>query len=168
VSSRTRARTHSHKVAPEQAGDAHAAGIAAVALLARRDFASVELGQKLVSQGFEAAVVQGVIAELGERHYIDDQRFAAHFVGYHAERGQGPARIRRELTTLGLPAELVDGALDGPDWAALARAARIRKFGLPQPKSWLEKARQARFLQYRGFSTDHIRSALGPDFDPET
>jgi len=31
------------------------------------------------------------------------------------------------------------------------------------PKRWPEKAREARFLQYRGFSTDHIRSALGAE-----
>jgi SOS response regulatory protein OraA/RecX len=35
------------------------------------------------------------------------------------------------------------------------------------PESWSDKARQARFLQYRGFSSDHIRFALGSDFDPD-
>jgi SOS response regulatory protein OraA/RecX len=29
------------------------------------------------------------------------------------------------------------------------------------PKDWPGKARQMRFLQYRGFSKDHIASALG-------
>jgi regulatory protein len=36
------------------------------------------------------------------------------------------------------------------------------------PESWPEKARQARFLQYRGFSSDHIRAALGADFDSDS
>jgi regulatory protein len=150
---------------PAAAADARSAGAAAVALLARRDFASVELNARLLAQGFEAAVVRAVIDELGERRLIDDARFAQHFVSYHAERGQGPVRIRRELAALGLPPALVDEALEaGRDWARQAREVRIRRFGLSVPPNWAEKARQARFLQYRGFSIDHIRSALGPDF----
>ena len=46
-----------------------------------------------------------------------------------------------------------------------AREARIRRFGPEVPLERAQKVRQARFLQYRGFSSDHIRSALGPDFD---
>ena len=49
---------------------------------------------------------------------------------------------------------------DGPDFVSLARAARTRKFGPELPKDWKERSRQARFLQYRGFSTDHIRAVL--------
>ena len=49
---------------------------------------------------------------------------------------------------------------DGPDFVSLARAARTRKFGSEIPKDRKERARQARFLQYRGFSTDHIRAVL--------
>ena len=44
--------------------------------------------------------------------------------------------------------------------SSLARAARARKFGPELPKDWKERSRQARFLQYRGFSTDHIRAVL--------
>ena len=49
---------------------------------------------------------------------------------------------------------------DGPDFVSLARAAKVRKFGPDLPKDWKERSRQARFLQYRGFSTDHIRAVL--------
>jgi SOS response regulatory protein OraA/RecX len=36
------------------------------------------------------------------------------------------------------------------------------------PGDYAVRARQARFLQYRGFSNEQIRAALGPgeDFDP--
>ena len=36
------------------------------------------------------------------------------------------------------------------------------------PKDWKERSRQARFLQYRGFSTDHIRAVLEGDPDDES
>jgi regulatory protein len=143
-----------------------------VTLLARRDFGTVELGAKLVKSGFESDVVQSVITELGERGLIDDRRFVQHFVAYHAGRGQGPLRIQRTLTALGLDDALVESALasGAMDWARRADEVRRQKFGVRLPAAWPEKARQARFLQYRGFSRDHIRSALGadPENDPES
>jgi regulatory protein len=138
--------------------------MAAVTLLARRDFCSNELLQVLVARGFEPATARVVLEQLIERGYIDDERYAAQYVTHHAERGQGPMRIERALSSLGLAPALIEAALhSGADWAQCARELRIRRFGLPVPQRWPDKARQARFLQYRGFSNDHIRSALGAD-----
>ncbi|NCW21618.1 MAG: hypothetical protein EBV76_07610, partial [Gammaproteobacteria bacterium] len=53
----------------------------------------------------------------------------------------------------------------GPDFLTLCREVRVRKFGARAPGSWAEKGKQARFLQYRGFSSDHIRLAMGQDPD---
>ena len=100
---------------------------------------------------------------------LDDGRYAENYVAYHSKRGQGPVRIAADLRALGVPAELIEAALAvGPDWRALAQEVRRRKFGPEPPENWSEKARQARFLQYRGFSADHIRSAVSADFDPDS
>jgi len=137
---------------------------AAAALLARRDHPRAALERRLLEQGYEAAAVAALLDELVGQRVVDDARYAERYVGYHAGRGLGPERIRRELADLGVAADVVRAALEsGPDWAALARAQRVRRFGSGAPASWAEKGRQARFLQYRGFSTDHIRSALGAD-----
>jgi regulatory protein len=155
-------------ITPERARDAAAVRSAAVALLARRDFASTELKSKLRNQGFDADTADEAVDELLRGRILDDARYAAHYVNYHGDRGQGPIRISSDLRALGLSQELIEAALtDGPDWAARAREVRIRKFGLETPREWAQKGRQARFLQYRGFSSDHIRSALGTDFDPD-
>ncbi len=152
-----------------KARDPEAARIAAVALLARRDFASGELRQKLGSQGYDSAVVAALVAELVEERALDDARYAEHYVAYHAGRGQGPVRIGSDLRSLGVPSELVEAALStGPNWRQLARDIRTRKFGAEPPEDWTEKTRQARFLQYRGFSSDHIRAATGAEFDPDS
>jgi regulatory protein len=153
---------------PEDPLDRDAARAAAVALLARRDFASTELARKLLEQGFDAGLVAEVVTELVDGRVLQDARYAENYVTYHADRGQGPVRIGADLKGLGLDAETIDAALSaGPDWRALAREVRIRRFGLAEPKTWAEKGKQARFLQYRGFSSDHIRAALGADFDPD-
>ena len=159
------------KRAPRQSAaadptDAAADDRAALALLARRDFACAELAARLRERGFEPAVIESLIARLRERRVLDDGRYAGHFVEYHSRRGQGPVRIRRDLAAAGVAAEVVEAALEaGPDWEGLAAQVRRRRFGAKAPQVWREKARQARFLQYRGFSHDHIRSALGNDFE---
>ena len=77
-------------------------------------------------------------------------------------RLKGPARIRAELGQKGVAGSVIDHALEdsGADWYELARATRSHKFGPAQPSDFKEKARQMRFLQYRGFESDHIRSAV--------
>jgi regulatory protein len=156
------------KVDPDKAVDVGAIRRAALLLMSRRDFASTELSDRLRSQGYAADPVADAILELVEERLLDDQRYVTHFVAWHSGRGHGPARIRQDLAATGLPSELVSGALEaGPDFAALCREVRTRRFGAELPAEWKEKARQARFLQYRGFSSDHIRSAFGPDFDLE-
>jgi regulatory protein len=142
--------------------DPASARAAAVALLARRDFAAAELCRRLRAHGFMEEVIRTVSAELKHEGLLSDARYAQHYVAYHAARGQGPLRIGAELRRAGLAAELVEAALEqGPDWRALARKVCRDKFGAEVPAQWSQKARRARFLQYRGFSADHIRAATG-------
>ncbi len=149
--------------------DAAAAEGLVVGWLARRDYAGGELAAKLAERGFATPVIQALIGELRTRALLDDERYAGHFVQYRLARGQGPARIRADLRQAGLSASQIDAALAAvSDWAEIARQVRRRRFGARAPASWAEKGRQARFLQYRGFSNDHIRSALGPDCDPDS
>ncbi len=82
--------------------DAAAAEVAAVALLARRDFASGELAAKLRERGFDPAMVGELIEQLAARRLLNDERYAGHFVQYHSARGQGPVRIRRDLEAAGV------------------------------------------------------------------
>jgi regulatory protein len=150
------------------AADPAAAQAAAVALLARRDRASAELSARLIAQGFAPAAAAEALAALTAQGAVNDERYAHNYVAYHAARGQGPVRIAAELRARGLAEALIAAALEGgPDWRSLASAARIRRFGRQPPPSWREKARQARFLQYRGFSADHIRAVTDADSEPD-
>ncbi|HEY4644956.1 MAG TPA: regulatory protein RecX [Steroidobacteraceae bacterium] len=146
--------------------DPQAARQFAVSLIARRDYCSGELRSKLKGRGFDSEIIEALIGALQREKVLDDQRFVEHFVAYHSGRGQGPARISRDLKGLGLPGELIERWIDaGPDWVARAREVRQKKFGRPLPQAYAEKAKQARFLQYRGFTGAQIRQALGTDID---
>lgn len=144
----------------------NAALAVAIALLARRDMSSDELRGKLRAKAFDETTAAAVIGELTHRGVVNDERYAQNYVAYHAGRGHGPVRIAAELRRRGLARAVVETALaGGPDWRALARKACRAKFGPQPPQTWAQKARQARFLQYRGFSADHIRAATGADPD---
>jgi regulatory protein len=149
---------------PGRAADPNAAHTAAISLLARRDHSTADLTRKLEDRGFTAEAIAAAISWLSQTHTVDDSRYGQNFAVYRARRGQGPARIRHELRRSGLKDDQIEQAVktgdEVPDFVARAREARQRKFGPEIPKDWKERAKQARFLQYRGFSTDHIRAVL--------
>jgi regulatory protein len=156
----------------EKALDPKSAHAFAIAYLARRDFSAADLHRKLKDRGFAESAIEPVLAALRTSNVVNDDRYGENVVTYRSRRGLGPARIRQELKRSGLGSEVIQSTMDkakddGPDFVSLARAARERKFGAELPKDWKERSRQARFLQYRGFSTDHIRAALEglPDED---
>ena len=120
----------------------------------------------VIGRGHAAATVDPVIEKLSGKRLVSDDRYVASFVHHHARRGQGPVRIRAELRQQGIPDERIDQELQacGTDWRQLASEVRRRKFKSALPRSAAERAKQARFLQYRGFDADQIRAALS--FDP--
>ena len=140
----------------------------AVSLLARRDYSSIELKKKLAERGYTDHAFEVVVDDMVSMNKVNDERFGQNVVAYRARRGHGPARIRSQLQKSGLSRSAIDDAVKGeeaPDFLAPARSVRARKFGPEIPRDRKERARQARFLQYRGFSTDHIRAVL--EGDPE-
>ena len=143
---------------------------AALALLAGRDFGRAELARRLERRGYPAEVVASVVEGLVAERLLSETRFVEQFIRQHAGRGHGPARIRAELRERGVPEAEIEAGLDAAaeDWAALAREVRRRRFGLSPPGDYAERARQARFLQYRGFSNEQIRAALGPGEDTDS
>jgi len=133
--------------------------------LARRDYGHEELINKLATAGFHADIAADVVAVLREENLQCDQRFAESFVQSRISQGKGPVRIRQELKERGIRSELVGDALEdaGEDWFARALEIRVKKFGSDVPGDFTEKARQMRFLQYRGFEQEHIQCAVRTD-----
>jgi regulatory protein len=142
---------------------------AALALVARREHSAAEASAALLRKGYDADVVAATVTELQQERLLDDARYAESLVRMLTGRGQGPQRVRHALLAAGISAEGTAAALESaPDWSLLAADVRRRKFGVRIPIDWPGRARQMRFLQYRGFSKDHIASALGGSgADPE-
>ncbi|HUA90006.1 MAG TPA: regulatory protein RecX, partial [Steroidobacteraceae bacterium] len=113
----------------------------ALRLLARRDYAQGELCAALAARGFEAGAVAELARELSAEGALNEARFAENYVSWHAARGQGPVRIAAELRRAGVPEALIQTALGGGDWHALARRVRAGKFGGEPPRDFRERAR---------------------------
>jgi regulatory protein len=141
----------------------------AIGLLARREHAQVEIKRKLRDRGYDDEVAVQVVDELTRQRLLSDDRFAEMFIRSRAARGHGPVRLRGELRQLKLTAEAIVRHLGAAqvDWVQLAIGIRLRKFGSAVPGTVSERAKQVRFLQYRGFTTDQIRIALGTSCEAE-
>ena len=131
-------------------------------MLARREHSRAELAARLATEG-SAEEINRMLSELEAEGLLSDARFAEAYVRSHGAR-QGRARLQQALRQRGVAADVA-----APPLAALAseldRARDVwqRKFSI-LPTDRREWARQARFLQGRGFATDVIRQLLK---DPE-
>jgi regulatory protein len=156
--------TRSSSNRPESEPGAPACRRQALNALARREHSRVELERKLGARGHAPEIISATLDKLEETGLLDADRFCESFVRSRISKGQGPARIGRELADRGIDAERAQIALQSSqDWVALARAVRRRRFGDQIPKEYKERARQSRFLQYRGFSNEQIRAAMHGD-----
>nr|AMK59344.1 alanyl-tRNA synthetase [uncultured bacterium UPO53] len=134
----------------------------ALALLARREHSRAELHRKLSELGGTGEALGTVLDDLVRERLQSDERFAESFVRSRVVRGQGPQAIATELRARGIDKELLEAALThGPyDWYAQAAEVRHKRFGPVLPEDARERARQARFLQYRGFTAAQVSHAL--------
>ena len=135
--------------------------------LARREYGQEELVNKLHNAGFDSDLAAFEVDRLTEENLQSDQRFAESFAQSRINQGKGPVRIRQELKERGLSVTTIDDALieKAQDWFELAREVRVRKFGHDLPAEFSEKARQMKFLQYRGFESEQIQVAVNSHGD---
>ena len=139
----------------------------AMDLLSRREHSRRELVQKLTARGVDGQECEQVVDQLAAEGLQNDARFAESFINSRVDRGSGPVKIRHELDQRGVSSELIDTCLLdlAADWSALARSVRQKRFGSEQPVDYKEKARQARFLQQRGFTAEQAMGAMDKSAD---
>ena len=137
----------------------------AMDFLARREYGQTELIKKLAGKGYDRSVAEQAVRELTEDGLQSDHRFAENFVQSRVNQGKGPVRIRLDLGQRGVDDAVIELAIEdsSANWFALARDVRLRKFGAGNPPDFNAKAKQMRFLQYRGFEQDHVQAAFNGD-----
>lgn len=132
----------------------------AFALLTRREYSKAELLDKLKQYAVNEQEVIDLVEELAEQHYQSDQRVAEQLLSSQMRKGKGIYRIKQALQAKGLDSDLVEQDLHEIDWFQQAYQLKVKKFGTNVATDPKIKAKQVRFLQYRGFSMDVILKAI--------
>ncbi|ARN76218.1 regulatory protein RecX [Oceanicoccus sagamiensis] len=148
---------------------------AAMDLLARREHAFQELVNKLSTKflryadygySFDKECLMELIADqiftLKNENLQSDERFVESFINGRKSSGKGPLRIRRELEQKQVSSALINTYLEAvaDEWHGLAQEVYLKKFGGQESKDFKEKAKRSRFLVYRGFSHELVRSIV--------
>lgn len=141
--------------------------LAAMNLLAMREHSAFELREKLGRKFPNHEGVDAVITLLIEQRLQSDQRFAEAFINMRYRQAKGPVLIAMELKAKGVAPAIVEGCMEalGLDWNALVHKLRLKKFGQSRPLDLKERAKQVRFLQSRGFDSQHIRTAFSGGYE---
>jgi regulatory protein len=137
---------------------------AALGLLARRDHATLELINKLKARTDCPDLIPDIISTLTEKNLLNDARFVESYSRMRAHRGYGKLRIQSELQERGIQKALSEANIYTSNINAI-RKVREKKFGELLPIDNKEKAKQSRYLYYKGFSFDEIKRVLKNDDD---
>ena len=132
---------------------------------ARRDHSQQELQRKLRTKGFSDAEIRAFFADTQHTSLLSDQRFTESYIRSRSRKGYGPIRIQMELQQRGISEEMIAEQLDITDNAWFCEAHRVwQKYCKGKPaQDPLARMKQARFLQYRGFTQEHIKYVLNEE-----
>ena len=132
----------------------------AFAVLTRKEYSKAELIEKLALYAESRDEVITLVDELAAQHYQSDQRVAEIMLSSQKRKGKGPNRIKMALKTKKIDSGLIAEELKETDWVLQAYELKVRKYGTEVTKDPKIKAKQIRFLMYRGFEMDAIIKAI--------
>ena len=95
-----------------------------------------------------------------EYKYIDDNQYATMVLNNEINKGRGKAKILQTFKNKGLDASIVEERLSEVNWFKEALELKVKKFGSKVETDQKLKAKQIRFLQYRGFGFDVIMKVI--------
>ena len=141
--------------------------VAALKMLARRDYFSAELADRLAKKDFRPKIVEDVLNRCADMGYLDDATLADRFAELRApSRGWGPARLRAELRTKGVDEAISQKASELPE-AILdqAMATALRRASARAREGWWRtgegRSLMISSLLRRGFDPEEARRAVG-------
>ena len=137
----------------------------AFAVLTRKEYSKAELIEKLATWAMHREEVITLVEELSAQNYQSDQRVAEITLSSQKRKGKGPYRIKMALKTNKIDTGLILEELKETDWVEQAYQLKVRKYGTEVATDPKLKAKQIRFLMYRGFEMDAIMKAINRRVD---
>ena len=129
-------------------------------LLARKNYSEFELRGKLKKYAENQSDIDTVIEQMLEYKYIDDSTYALSLFRSEVQKGHGLMRLKQSFQSKGVDIATVQAAVDDVNWFQAAYDLKVKKFGIAIASDEKQKAKQIRFLQYRGFSLDVVLKVI--------
>lgn len=132
----------------------------ALEYLGKREYSTSELGQKLKTYADESDDIPALLADFKARGWLSDARFTAQLINARKVKF-GSAKVAHELKEKGIADDLIADAVSEIKENELEHATEVwRKKFKAVASDRHEWAKQARFLQSRGFGFDTIKKVL--------
>ncbi len=138
-------------------------------LLSRQEYSRKQLERKLEQKGAEPKFSSQLLDWCESHDFISESRFCESLIRQEINKGHGVQRIKAKGYEKGISAQRIDSTLSTMDidWFELARSVFVKKYGDQSASDYPTKAKQMRYLAYRGFSPDQIHYAMQPKLDNE-
>jgi regulatory protein len=132
----------------------------ALEYLGKREYSAMELGNKLKTYADDSDDIPALIADFIARGWLSDERFTQQLVRARQVKF-GSAKVAHELREKGVSDDLIADAVSDIKENELENATEVWRKKFKQVASDRnEWAKQARFLQSRGFGFDTIKKVL--------
>lgn len=138
-------------------------------LLKGGDYTSKGLHDKLVQNGYPEDIASSAVSVMEEAHYIDDRRYAENYLNYHS-KDRSLLRIRRDLQSKGIPADLMEEVLsrweeENGEQEVQQEMEQIRKLMRKrhydaETASFEDTQKLKSFLRGKGYAIDLIVKAM--------
>jgi regulatory protein len=140
------------------AADVEAAYRTILRALEVRSYARGDLARRMLRKGHQREAIDAALERADRFGLLDDAAFAQSYVETRSARGRGPARLVRDLLSMGVERAVIDRAI-AAEWSeerdksamplALARKRAAQLGGLPRQT---KRRRVVAYLARRGFS----------------
>jgi len=132
----------------------------ALEYLGKREYSTAELGQKLKAYADDFDDIPALLKDFQTRGWLSDARFTEQLVRARKVKF-GSAKVAHELREKGVSDELIEHAVSEVIANELENATEVWHKKFKQPAANRDEwAKQARFLQSRGFGFDTIKKVL--------
>ena len=133
----------------------------ALGMLARREHSRLELARKLAQYTENPDEIPSLLDDFERQGWLSEQRVVEQVTASRRRRF-GARRIAHELRQKGIAEEAINAALPALTGTELEAARTVwRKKFSKAPRNAAERARQARFLQGRGFTIETALKVIG-------
>lgn len=138
-------------------------------LLQSREYTEKQLKDKLLQGGYPEQIAEEALEYVKSYHYIDDDRYAAAYIEYHAE-SKSRQRIIQDLMRKGISKECIETQWQKAEELGVSVNEEKMILEILEKKNYVDKEADMKerqkmyaFLLRKGFSCEKIRKVMNTE-----